>query len=174
MQIAILRVGFAELNILNEVERGLSKAFPHLIFRVLEEVMPIPFEAYDSRRKQFFSSRILARISNFSKKYGVEHVLGIADVDLFVPHLNFVFGEAEYSGRAAIISLFRLKPEFYSQNSNIKLLVERAVKEAVHEVGHTLGLGHCDNPTCVMFFSNSISDTDRKGIIPCEKCKSLL
>ena len=135
--------------------------------------MPIPFDAYDSKRKQFNSSRILAKINSFSKKHGLEHVLGVTDVDLFVPHLNFVFGEAEYSGRAAVISLFRLKPEFYGQNSDRKLFVERSVKEAVHEVGHMLGLGHCDDSTCVMFFSNSISDTDRKGILLCGKCKSL-
>jgi len=156
------------------VEEGLTKAFPHLTIRVLEETMPIPSDAYNTRRKQFHSSRILVKINDFSKKYGAEHVLGITDVDLFIPHLNFVFGEAQYSGRAAIISLFRLRPEFYGQISDRKLFVERSMKEAVHEVGHMLGLGHCDNPTCVMFFSNSISDTDRKGAVPCEKCKSLV
>jgi len=144
-----------------------------LTFRILKEVVPIPFDAYDSKRKQFNSSRILAKINSFSKKHRLEHVLGVTDVDLFVPHLNFVFGEAEYSGRAAVISLFRLKPEFYGQNSDRKLFVERSVKEAVHEVGHMLGLGHCDNSICVMFFSNSISDTDKKGILLCGKCKSL-
>jgi len=167
-------VGSAELNILSEVDDGLSKAFPHLTFRVLEEMIPIPFDAYNSRRKQFNSSRILAKISDFGKKHGLEHILGITDVDLFIPHLNFVFGEAEYNGRAAIISMFRLRPEFYSQNSDRNLFVERSVKEAVHEVGHMIGLGHCDNPTCVMFFSNSIFDTDRKGTLLCKKCKSLV
>jgi archaemetzincin len=136
--------------------------------------MSIPLDAYDSRRKQFNSSRILTKISNLSKKHGFERILGITDVDLFAPHLNFVFGEAEYGGRAAIISIFRLRPEFYGEDFNKKLLVERSVKEAVHEVGHTLGLGHCDNPACVMFFSNSISDTDRKGAFLCEKCGGLV
>jgi archaemetzincin len=136
--------------------------------------MPIPLDAYNSQRKQFNSSRILAKINDFSKKCGLERVLGITDVDLFVPHLNFVFGEAEYGGKTAVISLFRLRPEFYDQNSDRKLFVERSLKEAVHEVGHMLGLGHCDNPTCVMFFSNSIPDTDRKGVLLCEKCKSMV
>lgn len=158
---------------MNHVENGLSKAFSHLTFKILEEIMQIPLDVYDLQRRQFNSSRILAKINNFSKKFGLDRVLGITDVDLFVPRLNFVFGEAEYGGRAAIISVFRLKTEFYGQNSDNRLLVERAVKEAVHEVGHILGLGHCDNPTCVMFFSNSISDTDRKGVLLCEKCKSL-
>jgi len=136
--------------------------------------MPIPLDAYNSQRKQFNSSRILAKINDFSKKCGLERVLGITGVDLFVPHLNFIFGEAEYGGRAAVISLFRLRPEFYDQNSDKKLFVQRSVKEAAHEVGHMLGLGHCDNPTCVMLFSNSISDTDRKGVLLCEKCKSMV
>jgi len=136
--------------------------------------MPIPSDAYNIQRKQFHSSHILAKIDNFSKKHGLEYVLGITDVDLFVPHLNFVFGEAEYSGRAAVISLFRLKPEFYSQKHDRKLFVKRSVKEAVHEVGHMLRLGHCDNPTCIMFFSNSVSDTDKKGDFLCEKCRSLV
>lgn len=162
------------MNILNEVESGLSKAFPNLTFRIFEEAMSIPLSAYDSQRKQFNSSSILAKINNFDKKHGLKHALGITDVDLFIPHLSFVFGEAEYGGRAAIISLFRLSPEFYGQNPDKRLFVERSVKEAVHEVGHMLGLGHCDNPTCVMFFSNSISDTDKKGVLPCEKCKSLV
>ena len=162
------------MNILSEVKDGLSKAFPHLNFRVLEEVMQIPLDSYDSKRKQFNSSRILAKINSFSKKCELEHVLGITDIDLFVPHLNFVFGEAEYGGRAAVISLFKLRPEFYGQNSDRRLFIERSVKEALHEVGHMLGLGHCDNSKCVMFFSNSISETDRKGVLLCEKCKSLV
>lgn len=174
MQVAVFRVGSAELDILSDIVKGLSKAFPNLSFRVFDEVVSIPFDAYDSQRKQFNSSRILSKLSVFGKKFKLEHVLGVTDVDLFAPYLNFVFGEAEYGSRAALISICRLKPEFCGQSADKALLVERSVKEAVHEVGHTLGLGHCENPKCVMFFSNSISDTDSKGVLLCEKCRSTL
>jgi archaemetzincin len=116
----------------------------------------------------------LARIQDYVEKSVADKVLGVTEVDLYVPRLNFVFGEAQCPGRTAVISLFRLKPEFYGQHPNRNLFVERSVKEAVHEVGHTLGLGHCHNPACIMFFSNSILDTDRKKLAFCERCYPLI
>jgi archaemetzincin len=86
--------------------------------------------------------------------------------------LNFVFGEARCPGKAALISLHRLRPEFDGRKPNDELLIERTEKEAVHELGHTLGLRHCANPFCVMHFSNSIFDTDRKQSLFCSKCQT--
>ena len=172
LRIAILRTGTVDRTVIQVVQNGLHKVFPKTVCPVVEEIMPIPQDAYSSTRKQYNSSRILVRMSDFVKDRNTERFLGITDVDLHVPNLNFVFGEAECPGRFAIISLSRLKPEFFGQPPNRTLFHERSVKEAVHELGHTLGLHHCRNPKCVMFFSNSLLDTDRKEATFCERCYS--
>lgn len=101
-------------------------------------------------------------------------ILLVVDQDLFVPDLNFVFGEAEIGGPAAIISLTRLRPEFYRLKPDRNVFRERTAKEAVHELGHTFGLVHCRNSSCVMFFSNSLLDTDRKKNDFCSACRRKL
>ena len=84
--------------------------------------------------------------------------------------LNFVFGEADPENGRAVISLKRLYPSFYGQSDNEKLFQERTLKEAVYELGHTYGFPHCPDPQCVMHFSNSIADTDRKSLEFCKSC----
>jgi archaemetzincin len=100
-----------------------------------------------------------------------ERVVGIADVDLYVPRLNFVFGEADIVSGTAIVSLCRLRPEYYGLAPDEASFLERATKEIVHELGHTFGLGHCPNNKCVMHFSNSLADTDLKEAHFCSKCR---
>jgi archaemetzincin len=99
-----------------------------------------------------------------------ERILGIIDLDLYVSKLNFVFGEARQ--RVAIISLTRLRNEFYNLPKDETLFRKRVFTEAVHELGHTYGLRHCVNPNCVMFFSNTLTDTDKKGPDFCQRCKN--
>jgi len=170
MRIAILRIGTVDENILREIRKELEEIYPESECSILDESMPIPMDAYDRKRRQFYSTRILAEISKLRVR--ADRILGVTEADLYVPQLNFVFGEAMCPGKTAIISLFRLKPEFYGHPTDPELLINRSVKEAVHEIGHTLGLKHCQNPHCVMFFSNSVMDTDRKGKVFCESCYS--
>jgi len=174
VKLAILRIGPVDSNILQNIGRQLSEIFPKTVCSILDSEMPIPKDAHNSRRSQFHSSSILAKIHRYAEEVMADRVLGITDVDLYVPHLNFVFGEAECPGKVALISLYRLKPKFYGQPPDDRVFVERSVKEAVHEIGHTLGLGHCGDPLCVMFFSNSVLDTDRKKSSFCERCCSLV
>ncbi|MGB5925648.1 MAG: archaemetzincin family Zn-dependent metalloprotease [Dehalococcoidia bacterium] len=125
-------------------------------------------QAYDPERKQYLSSELLASLKKAERE---ERVVGIADVDLYVPRLNFVFGEADVISRTAIVSLCRLRQEYYGLAPDETLFLERATKEIVHELGHTFGLGHCPNNECVMHFSNSLADTDLKEAHFCNMCR---
>jgi len=125
-------------------------------------------QAYNSERKQYFSSKLLASLEKSERD---ERVVGIADADLYVPRLNFVFGEADILSGTAIVSLYRLRQEYYGLASDEALFLERATKEIVHELGHTFGLGHCLNNKCVMHFSNSLADTDLKEASFCSSCR---
>jgi archaemetzincin len=170
MRIGILLVGKTDSEILNRIAENLRIFFIEAEIAIKSEVLPIPEEAFSKTRQQYRSDIILNAVRGIAEKSGLVRVLGVADVDLFVPRLNFVFGQAECPGKAALISLFRLRPEFYGRPSNAQVTIDRAMKEAVHEIGHTLGLKHCANPFCVMYFSNSIFETDRKQSLFCNKC----
>ncbi|HXG93242.1 MAG TPA: hypothetical protein VNN73_12900 [Blastocatellia bacterium] len=100
--------------------------------------------------------------------------LGVADVDLFIPIFTFVFGEAQLAGRAALISVHRLRQQFYGLPEDERLFYERCEKEAVHELGNVFGLAHCKRFDCVMRFSNSIEMVDIKTNSFCATCAGLL
>ena len=129
--------------------------------------------AYEKKRKQYLASLLLSTLRSFSIEPD-DRYLGIVDVDLYSPGLNFIFGEADISSGVAIVSLYRLKQERYGLPQDEKLFQDRAIKEAVHELGHTYYLSHCRDIKCVMHFSNSLADTDIKGASFCPKCQRRL
>jgi len=171
MKIGVLPIGQADAEVIIWIKENLARAFPDTICVVIDEKIPLREEAFDKKRKQYQSHAILSEVQGYAvTKAGLNRVLGVVDADIFVPELNFVFGEAACLGKAALISLRRLRPEFYGEAPSRELFLERALKEAVHELGHTLGLRHCPRSSCVMHFSNSISDTDIKQSLFCDKC----
>ncbi len=162
-KIGITPIGSIDNDVLDELQQRLEEAFG-LVVEVNPQ-MEQPEYAYDPKRKQYHSTAILGALSGPE-----ERTLGVCDVDLYVPGLNFVFGEADIRRGMAVISLRRLRQEFYGYPEDRRLFTERAVKEAIHELGHTYGLGHCRDARCVMFFSNSLRDTDKKSSLFCYDC----
>jgi archaemetzincin len=171
-KIYLVPVGDIQKSILESMAKELEKTFGCVA--EIHERMGLPQETYNERRRQYSSSQILQKIHSFLKAKRQDKVLAIADVDLYVERLNFVFGEAELGGHFAIISLARLRQSFYGLPENKTLFMERAVKEAVHELGHVYGLEHCPDSSCVMHFSNSLMDTDRKRSSFCSRCRQKL
>ena len=178
MKIAILPVGQVDKEALNSIRDDLSRVFPQSFCYVSDDILRVPRSAHNPSRKQNFSTEILYELLRYAEERAdlaetVYRVLGVTEVDLYVPGLNFVFGEAQCPGKAAVISVYRLMPEFYGEPSDGRLFLERCVKEAVHEIGHTLGVRHCSNPSCVMHFSLHIGMTDRKRAQFCGRCRLL-
>lgn len=137
------------------------------------EVIPLPATGYEARRRQYRGDTFITALGALVNP-AVERVLGLTDVDCYVPGLNFIFGQADPEERVAFVALPRLRQSFYGLPEDQPLFRRRALTEAVHELGHTWGLAHCPDPHCVMRFSNSLPDTDIKGFAFCRRCRDRL
>ena len=167
----LIPIGDIDNKILEYTQIELEKRFNVSveIGRQLEE----PTYAYHKHKKQYNSTKILKKIHKL-KLTGYDRILGIVDVDLYVPERTFVFGGADVKKKVSAISLTRLRQEFYDLPEDSALFKYRTIIEAVHELGHTYGLYHCKNNKCVMFLSNTIGDTDHKGAELCSNCKNIM
>ena len=159
--VRIIPFGDIDQGLISEVADSISETFGMPV-TIAEPEQP-DMSAYNPKRGQYSAQTLLG----YLVLSGGEdmRILGITDVDLYVPELNFVFGLAYASLRAAIISIARFKG-----GSDNRKLTERAVKTSIHEIAHTFVLAHCKDSKCVMFFSYSLADTDHKEKNFCKKC----
>lgn len=128
---------------------------------------------YDASRRQYNADRLLKAVDSV---YGGDsfRTIGLFNVDLFIPILTYIFGQAYLNGRTSIASAYRLSNEGYGLPHDEGIMFDRLSKEVVHELGHTLGLIHCHNPTCVMRSGTYVEDIDQKDTGFCINCvKSL-
>jgi archaemetzincin len=167
----VVALGGVDEEALEAIELSLWQVFGVPVRRLppLEE----PAYAYDPQRKQYGSVAVLRKMLGHVPANAMK-LLAVTEMDLYIPMLSFVFGQAQLDGVLAAVSLARLRQEFYGLPPNRLLLLGRAVKEAVHEVGHTFGLIHCTDNRCPMSFSNTISQVDRKGEDLCANCTLML
>ena len=129
----------------------------------------LPEEAQSPTRAQYYSTVILNKLE-LLKSSSRELILGVTEEDLYVPTKNYIFGEADPIAKVGVVSLFRLKQENYSFLDTEEFFFSRVIKEAVHQLGHTIGLIHCNNPRCAMYFCDSLTDIDKKTGRYCDNC----
>jgi archaemetzincin len=163
----LLPVGNIDMALLESLSRSLPECLP-----VRCEILAPPLDpsaAYHAERQQFHSSEILQRMQPLATRSW--RLLAIADVDLYIPILTYVFGEAQIAGPCAVVSAFRLRQEFYGLERDPDLLRERLLKECVHELGHTLDLRHCQDYRCAMASSHAVEWIDLRESTLCESCR---
>jgi archaemetzincin len=165
--ICILPIGDIDQSLLEELSETIARIFKRRT-RILGG-RERPHFAYDPKRQQFMSIPVLGRVLQCADE-DTEKIVGITDVDICVPVLRFVFGQAQLSGMAALVSIARLEQQFYGLPTDKKLLSNRVKKETVHELGHTYGLVHCRSSECVMHYSNSLREVDARPLEFCGDC----
>jgi archaemetzincin len=154
-------------NLLENVRADVADTFE--MHTVLWRGEARPAGTFDERRRQHSSTAMLRWIGAH-RPAEARRVLGITDVDLFIPVLTFVYGEAQLGGHAAVVSTARLLPEPTRRDGGA-LLQSRLVKECVHELGHTFGLRHCHEPGCVMGRAVNMTGVDLKYATLCAACR---
>lgn len=165
----LLPIGNIDDGLLRDLVPALVETF-HVSCRVVPLRLDPEF-AYHGERQQYHSSEILHRMQGLLTSDSWR-VLGIASVDLYIPILTFVFGEAQVGGPCAVVSSHRLRQEFYGLPSDTELFRQRVIKESVHELGHTLSLTHCEDYSCAMAPSHAVEWIDLKESRLCNGCRA--
>ncbi|MGH7706578.1 MAG: archaemetzincin family Zn-dependent metalloprotease [Candidatus Dormibacteria bacterium] len=167
-QVSIVPINSIDPTFLARLALCLEERF--LYACTVERVLRLPRTVLNSDRNQLFLNTLVMRVVGaLPPADGL--ALAITDFDLYKTSHQFVFGDASEEHRVAAVSLHRLRTEFYGERRDENMLFQRTLKESVHNLGHALGLKHCFNARCAMYFSNSIFDTDNKLAHFCEGCE---
>jgi archaemetzincin len=169
--IGIVAVGPVDPEILRRLRTAVAKILG-LPVRVLRP-LPLPEMTFHIVRGQYHSTQILEYLLS-TPVSGAFRILGVASVDLYIPILTFVFGEAQLNGKAAVISLFRPRGDADGSNLPLGEVLKRLIKLSIHELGHTFGLGHCREEGCLMGFAANLEKLDQKNLSLCRYCQVLL
>ncbi len=169
--ITFISFGNFEKGLLEEIAEVVKDEFGCII--ELKEAHFDLSDFYDPGRRQYNGDKLIRAIDAMQMP-GSAKVIGLFNVDLFIPILTYIFGQAQLGGRIAIASLHRLSNESYGIMAGNNSLPDRFKKEVIHELGHTFGLIHCHTPTCVMRSSTYVEDIDQKDSHLCSNCRLLI
>ncbi|HTZ48559.1 MAG TPA: archaemetzincin [Verrucomicrobiae bacterium] len=163
----LVAIGSVANPVLDWVEATIAEWCPWPVWRV--PPLAFPPDSFDMKRGQYKSVDIMKAVARCAPPEATR-ILGVTEGDLAIPTLTFVFGQAQLDGAVAVVSLARLRQEFYGLPADENVLRERLVKEVLHELGHTFGLTHCAEPKCVMSLATHIGLVDSKELRYCGHC----
>ncbi len=169
--IILISFGYFEKGVLEMISGDIEREFLMPV-KVREGFLDLS-EFFDPYRKQYDGNRLLKEIdSKFASE--TAKTVGLFSVDLYIPILTYIFGQAFLNGRSGIASIYRLSNERYGIKGDKNVFIERIRKEVIHELGHMFGLIHCANPVCVMRSSTYVEDIDQKEYSLCLRCREEL
>ena len=168
--IVIAPVGDLQTTLLDRIGRDITRVFD---FRTrIEPVLQDVSFAYDANRDQYHSTLILDELASAMPPDSLK-ILAVVQVDLFIPILTHVYGEAQLGGKSSVISILRLA-EGISAMGIGDTFGDRVAKEAIHELGHTFNLRHCKDANCIMHYCRNEHDVDGKSDQLCRYCRVML
>jgi archaemetzincin len=170
-RIKLVSMGYFERNLLESVAKSVGHEYQAQVD--LQDAHVDLSNYFDPSRKQYNGNKLLKDI-DLQYAHDETKTIVLVSVDLFIPILTYIFGQAFLNGRSGIASSYRLSNERYGLPRDNSLLTERFAKEVIHELGHAYGLIHCHTPRCVMQSSTYVEDIDQKMISLCSDCKAIL
>lgn len=166
--ITLITFGYFERDFLERIAESVRAEF-QVSVKLKEAHMDLS-DFYDASRRQYNGNKLLKRVATMQQS-DHEIVIGLFQVDLFIPILTHIFGQAVLDGHTGIASIYRLVNERYGLPPDNEMLLARFRKEVIHELGHTFGLIHCNSPKCVMRSSTYVEDIDMKDYRLCKYCR---
>lgn len=167
----MLSCGSFEREFIREVALSAEAEFRHPVSAEECFLELSPF--YNAGRRQYNGDALLHHLPHCTRS-GYKRLIALFSVDLYIPILTYIFGQAKLGDREAIASVYRLRNEMYGLQEDEALLLSRTIKEVNHELGHTFGLLHCRSLDCVMRSSTYVEEIDLKGASLCHDCRQLL
>lgn len=170
-------IGVVPMGDVGDVAVRIVAAYLQAVLGLAVDILerrPVNENCYVPDRRQYDAAKLITALKECSASWPYLKIVAVLSVDLGVPILRFVFGEAEMSGRCAVVSGYRLRRNEDGTDAGLEVYYERLAKVALHETAHTLSLFHCDDPRCLMHFAPSTKHLDLIRLFFCSRCEFLL